>query len=205
MGTTTFAEQWVCSVCAHVYDAEQDGAGVAFEELPEDWTCPVCSQPKSAYNKQVAKQVAAETWVCSVCAHVYDPDTDGAGAAFEDLPRDWICPVCAVPKSAYNKQIAKEVAADTWVCPCVLMSMIRTKMEPVLRLRTFPMIGSALFVRNPRAPTTSRWPRRWQQTLGCAPCALMYMIQTKMELVLRLRTFQMTGSALFVRNPRVRT
>jgi len=114
--TTTFAEEWVCSVCAHVYNAEQDGAGVVFEELPKDWICPVCGQPKSAYNKQVTKQVAEDTWVCSVCAHVYDPDQDGSGVAFEDLPDDWLCPVCAQPKAAYLKQLAKEVAADTWVC-----------------------------------------------------------------------------------------
>lgn len=50
--TSPAAETWVCSVCAHVYDAEQDGAGAAFEDLPDDWVCPVCAQPKSAYNKQ---------------------------------------------------------------------------------------------------------------------------------------------------------
>lgn len=45
-GPTTY----MCSVCSHIYDAELDGAGVAFEDLPESWTCPVCGQPKSAYN-----------------------------------------------------------------------------------------------------------------------------------------------------------
>jgi len=55
MTSTTTApegETWVCSICAHVYDADQDGAGAAFEDLPDDWTCPVCAQPKSAYEKQ---------------------------------------------------------------------------------------------------------------------------------------------------------
>merc|ERR1719414_484524 len=93
-------ETWVCSVCAHVYDADQDGAGAAFEDLPDDWICPVCAQPKSAYEKQSVKApVSVDTWVCSVCAHVYDADQDGAGAAFEDLPDDWVCPVCPQPKS----------------------------------------------------------------------------------------------------------
>merc|ERR1712183_1228561 len=74
-------------------------------DLPDDWTCPVCAQPKSAYKKQAAKAVTGdETWGCTVCAHVYDADQDGAGEAFEDLPDDWICPVCAQPKSAYEKQ-----------------------------------------------------------------------------------------------------
>lgn len=39
---------------------------------------------------------------CSVCNHIYDADRDGAGRAFADLPDSWVCPVCGVPKSAYN-------------------------------------------------------------------------------------------------------
>lgn len=39
----------ICSVCGYVYDpAEHDG--VAFEDLPEDWRCPRCKQPKSKFN-----------------------------------------------------------------------------------------------------------------------------------------------------------
>jgi len=42
--------KYVCSVCGYVYDpAEHDG--VAFEELPEDWKCPRCKQPKEKFNK----------------------------------------------------------------------------------------------------------------------------------------------------------
>lgn len=44
---------------------------------------------------------------CQVCAHVYDPAVGepsqgiAPGTAFEDLPDDWICPVCKSPKSMY--------------------------------------------------------------------------------------------------------
>ena len=42
--------KYVCSVCGYVYDpAEHDGT--AFEDLPEDWTCPRCRQPKEKFNK----------------------------------------------------------------------------------------------------------------------------------------------------------
>ncbi len=42
--------KFVCSICGYVYDpAEHDG--VAFEDLPEDWKCPRCKQPKSKFNK----------------------------------------------------------------------------------------------------------------------------------------------------------
>lgn len=40
-------EKWVCSVCGYVYDGD-----VPFEELPEDWKCPVCKQPKSVFEKK---------------------------------------------------------------------------------------------------------------------------------------------------------
>merc|ERR1711998_652160 len=72
-----------CSVCAHVYDAAADGGGAAFEDLPEDWTCPVCHQPKSAYQPAATVEKAEATYKCSVCAHVYDAAADGGGAAFE--------------------------------------------------------------------------------------------------------------------------
>ena len=39
--------RWVCSVCGYVYDGE-----VPFEELPEDYTCPVCRQPKSKFVRK---------------------------------------------------------------------------------------------------------------------------------------------------------
>lgn len=41
-----------CSVCNHVYDAQRDGGGMAFEDLPDTWVCPVCGTPKGAYVKQ---------------------------------------------------------------------------------------------------------------------------------------------------------
>ena len=50
-----FSEQkgsgkYVCSICGYVYDpAEHDG--IAFEDLPDDWKCPRCKQPKSKFNK----------------------------------------------------------------------------------------------------------------------------------------------------------
>ena len=41
--------KYVCSICSYVYDpAEHDG--VAFEDLPDDWKCPRCKQPKSKFN-----------------------------------------------------------------------------------------------------------------------------------------------------------
>ena len=42
--------KYVCSVCGYVYDpTEHDG--VAFEDLPDDWRCPRCKQPKEKFNR----------------------------------------------------------------------------------------------------------------------------------------------------------
>ena len=42
--------KYICSICGYVYDpAEHDG--VAFEDLPNDWKCPRCRQPKEKFNK----------------------------------------------------------------------------------------------------------------------------------------------------------
>ncbi len=37
----------VCSVCHYVYDGV-----VPFDELPDDWKCPVCQMPKSVFVKE---------------------------------------------------------------------------------------------------------------------------------------------------------
>ncbi len=46
-----------CSVCGYIYDPEngdEDGgvaSGTAFEDLPEDWECPICGAPKSDFER----------------------------------------------------------------------------------------------------------------------------------------------------------
>ena len=48
-------KKYVCSVCGYIYDpAEGDSegdipAGTAFEDLPDDWTCPVCGAAKDEF------------------------------------------------------------------------------------------------------------------------------------------------------------
>jgi len=40
-------ETWVCGICNYVYDGE-----VPFEELPDDYRCPICKQPKDRFVKR---------------------------------------------------------------------------------------------------------------------------------------------------------
>ena len=45
---------------------------------------------------------------CIACGYVYDPDEGDPmsgvdpGVAFEDLPDDWICPMCGVGKDQFE-------------------------------------------------------------------------------------------------------
>ena len=47
-------------------------------------------------------------YVCIVCGYVYDPavgDADSdivSGTTFEDLPDDWVCPLCGVGKDEFE-------------------------------------------------------------------------------------------------------
>jgi rubredoxin len=44
----TKSGKYVCSICGYVYDPKE--TGVSFEDLPDDWRCPRCKQPKSKFN-----------------------------------------------------------------------------------------------------------------------------------------------------------
>lgn len=41
---TSSEKTYVCTVCHYAYDGD-----IPFEELPDDYICPVCGQPKSAF------------------------------------------------------------------------------------------------------------------------------------------------------------
>ncbi|HSO72698.1 MAG TPA: rubredoxin [Thermodesulfobacteriota bacterium] len=49
-------------------------------------------------------------YVCSVCGFVYDPakgDPENnvpAGTAFENLPANWVCPVCGAAKDQFEPE-----------------------------------------------------------------------------------------------------
>ncbi|MDD4061960.1 MAG: rubredoxin [Kiritimatiellae bacterium] len=49
-------------------------------------------------------------YICATCGYVYDPaagDPDNGiapGTAFDDLPEDWVCPVCGVGKSGFDPE-----------------------------------------------------------------------------------------------------
>ena len=48
-------------------------------------------------------------WECLVCGWVYDEDKGdedsgiAPGTKFEDLPDDWVCPMCGASKEDFEK------------------------------------------------------------------------------------------------------
>ncbi len=49
-------------------------------------------------------------YVCVVCGYVYDPEEGDPengiepGTEFEDLPEDWVCPICYVGKDQFEEE-----------------------------------------------------------------------------------------------------
>ncbi len=106
---------FVCTVCGYVYEGDT---------LPDDFICPLCKHPASDFKplddsaapaaeapKTTPKQeTTMKKYVCDVCGYTYDPEVGdpengiAAGTAFEDLPADWVCPVCSVPKDNFKPE-----------------------------------------------------------------------------------------------------
>ncbi len=51
-----------------------------------------------------------DKYECTVCGYVYDPelgDPDGGvvpGTKWDDVPDDWVCPVCGASKEDFEKE-----------------------------------------------------------------------------------------------------
>jgi len=65
------------------------------------------SDIKKSKIKEVKKM---DKYVCSVCGYVYEPekgDPDNGvapGTKFDDVPDDWVCPICGASKEAFEKE-----------------------------------------------------------------------------------------------------
>ena len=47
-----------CTICGEIYDDDEEP--VRFEDLPDDWTCPLCRSPKSAFVRVDGESKPAE-------------------------------------------------------------------------------------------------------------------------------------------------
>jgi len=71
-------------------------------------TAPTYSGVVDKPNKKEENKM--DKYRCDVCGYIYDPekgDPDGGiepGTAFEDIPDDWVCPVCGAGKDQFSKE-----------------------------------------------------------------------------------------------------
>jgi len=126
-------EMYQCQTvnCGYIYDPDRGDRkgkikkGTSFADIPDDWRCPVCGATKAAFrplagpgsvmeeNATLKKSEKGESTMkkyrCLVCGYEYDPaQGDPAngidpGTAFEDLPDDWLCPVCGASKDEFEE------------------------------------------------------------------------------------------------------
>jgi len=107
-----------CGLCSHDYD--ESAEGVPFADLSDDWTCPVCGSEGDVFSP-VSKSAAAETtpggsdttlqvYRCGLCSHEYDEAVEAV--RFEELPGDWVCPLCGSPKSEFSPVEGRETAVE---------------------------------------------------------------------------------------------
>ncbi len=50
-----------------------------------------------------------DKYICTVCGYEYDPAVGDPehgvepGTPFDQLPEDWVCPLCTITKDAFQK------------------------------------------------------------------------------------------------------
>jgi len=108
-GKAASVERYRCRLCGYIYSPlrgePHNGipAGTAFDDLPDTYVCPVCGQRgKGRIGKWGFDLWQPTRYLCSICNYVYDEKRGEPhrgikpGTKFEDLPDDYVCPVCAL-------------------------------------------------------------------------------------------------------------
>lgn len=98
-----------CRLCGYIYSPlrgePHNGIprGTAFEDLPENYVCPVCGQQgKGRIGKWGFEEWRPTRFLCTMCNYVYDEKRGEPhrgikpGTKFADLPDSYVCPVCAL-------------------------------------------------------------------------------------------------------------
>jgi rubredoxin len=66
---------------------------------------------KTVLDQDILWRLKMKKYVCSVCGYVYDPEIGApdneikSGTKFEDLPDDFVCPLCGVGKDDFTPEV----------------------------------------------------------------------------------------------------
>ncbi|MFZ2538121.1 MAG: flavin reductase [Oscillospiraceae bacterium] len=108
LGNPLFANGCIASLCGKVTDTIDLGTHYLF--IADLVDAAVLSEDKPiTYNEYRAMKAGTykpntdsgekrDTWQCTVCHYIYDGEIP-----FEELPDDYICPVCKKPKNVFVK------------------------------------------------------------------------------------------------------
>ncbi len=105
-------ESWKCNICLYQYNNTKESTKL--EDLPNDWTCPICGSPKSSFSlvykikeakSELGKNISQfKEYECNLCAYIYDEKKEST--LWNQLEEDWRCPVCGSDKSAFKELLA---------------------------------------------------------------------------------------------------
>jgi len=116
--------------CGYIYNPDKGDrkgkipAGVRFEDLPDEWRCPICGGTKKCFRPLAGPgstqeagcstpaqgETTMQKYVCNICGYVYDPaegDPDNdvkPGTKWEDVPASWACPICGASKENFSPE-----------------------------------------------------------------------------------------------------
>jgi rubredoxin len=101
--------RYKCKLCGYIYSPlrgePHNGIpkGTAFDDLPEDYVCPICGmEGKGKIGKWGFEEWRPTRYICAICGYVYDEKRGEPhrnikpGTRFENLPDTYVCPVCAL-------------------------------------------------------------------------------------------------------------
>lgn len=89
--------KYECTVCGYIYDEEKEET--PWDQLPEDWVCPLCGARKSYFKLATEEGTSVEEGPaavgkklkCSVCGYIMEGDFPGDE-----------CPVCGALRAAFQ-------------------------------------------------------------------------------------------------------
>jgi flavin reductase (DIM6/NTAB) family NADH-FMN oxidoreductase RutF/rubredoxin len=67
--------------------------------------------PTFQFTEEKKGVQSVDKYICTVCGYIYDPEAGdpenniAPGTPFNELPDDWVCPVCGAGKDMFNKGI----------------------------------------------------------------------------------------------------
>ena len=76
--------RYICTICGYVYDEEVEG--VAFDELADDYRCPLCTAPKELFEKEI-KEEKEEVREAIIDEDIHEISNGELAAIFSNLAR----------------------------------------------------------------------------------------------------------------------